>query len=1050
MTSPLPQEMLGAVRWRCIGPPRGGRVVAVAGDPVNPMVFYFGACAGGVWKTNDGGTYWDNVSDGYFNTASVGAIAVAPSDPNVIYAGMGESTIRGDVTYGDGVYRSTDAGQTWTNVGLSDTRHIARVRVHPDNPDLVYVAALGHAYGPNEERGIFRSKDGGKNWERVLFRSENAGAVDLTLDPSNPRILYAAIWQTRRTPWSLISGGEESGIFKSVDGGDTWTEITDNPGLPGGLKGRIGVAVSPARTGRVWATIEAEDCGVYRSDNGGDSWELVSDNRDLQGRPWYYQHIFADPQDADTVWVLNYQCWKSVDGGRNFNRVTTPHGDDHDLWIDPNNPLRMIEGNDGGACVSFNGGESWSTIYNQLTGQFYHLTTDNRFPHRVYGTQQDNTAISVPSRTHKGAIPWGDCYVVGNSESGYIALHPDDPDTVISGAIGSSAGGGGNMLHYDHATGQVRIITVWPELYSGWGARDMKYRFQWTYPIMFSPHDPQTLYVTGNVVFRSTDLGSSWQPISPDLTRHDPATLEPSGGPITKDTSGAEIYATIFAFVESPHERGVFWAGSDDGLVHLSRDGGTTWTSVTPPDLLEWTLISMIEVSSHDPATAYIAATRYKLDDTRPMLYRTTDYGQTWSLITKGLPQDDYTRVVREDPGQPGLLYCGTETGVYVSFNQGESWQPLRANLPVVPVYDLVIKEGNLIAATHGRAFWILDDLTQLHQVNPALTGESFHLLQPRDTLRIRSPFRDRKPAEGKSYRAGLGADVTYSEALGGHGEVVRKMWDAGENPPDGVMVHYYLKEAPEEVSIAILDEAGDTIRTFSSREPEAGEDNPEPRAPAKPGMNRLVWNMRYPEARKVPEDKTTEDSLVGPLAPPGTYQVRLQLGEDFQTQTFRILKDPRVSAPQEDLDAQFQFLVRIRDKVSETHDGINQLRRVRQQVDQWVSRAQGQPSVEAVEEEAEAVKEKLKEIEDQLIQSAYRGARDRLHMPVRLNRKLAELAAVVGSADFAPPQQVYEVFDHLSGQIDEQLGALQQVLDDDVARFANLVQDLEIPVIAP
>ena len=1050
LASPLPQEMLGAVRWRCIGPPRGGRVVAVAGDPVNPMVFYFGACAGGVWKTNDGGTYWDNVSDGYFNTASVGAIAVAPSDPNVIYAGMGESTIRGDVTYGDGVYRSTDAGQTWTNVGLSDTRHIARVRVHPDNPDLVYVAALGHAYGPNEERGIFRSKDGGKNWERVLFRSENAGAVDLSLDPNNPRVLYAAIWQTRRTPWSLISGGEESGIFKSVDGGDTWTEITDNPGLPGGLKGRIGVAVSPAKPGRVWATIEAEDCGVYRSDNGGDSWELVSDNRDLQGRPWYYQHIFADPQDADTVWVLNYQCWKSVDGGRNFNRVTTPHGDDHDLWIDPNNPLRMIEGNDGGACVSFNGGDSWSTIYNQLTGQFYHLTTDNRFPHRVYGTQQDNTAISVPSRTHKGAIPWGDCYVVGNSESGYIALHPDDPDTVISGAIGSSAGGGGNMLHYDHATGQVRIITVWPELYYGWGARDMKYRFQWTYPIMFSPHDPQTLYVTGNVVFRSTDLGSSWEAISPDLTRHDPATLEPSGGPITRDTSGAEIYATIFAFVESPHERGVFWAGSDDGLVHLSRDGGTTWTSVTPPDLLEWTLISMIEVSSHDPATAYIAATRYKLDDTRPMLYRTTDYGQTWSSITQGLPQDDYTRVVREDPGQPGLLYCGTETGVHVSFNQGESWQPLRANLPVVPVYDLVLKEGNLIAATHGRAFWILDDLTQLHQVSPALTGESFHLLQPRDTLRIRSPFRDRKPAEGKSYRAGLGADVTYSEALGGHGEVVRKMWDAGENPPDGVMVHYYLKEAPEEVSIAILDEAGDTIRTFSSREPEAGEDNPEPRAPAKPGMNRLVWNMRYPEARKVPEDKTTEDSLVGPLAPPGTYQVRLQLGEDFQTQTFRILKDPRVSAPQEDLDAQFQFLVRIRDKVSETHDGINQLRRVRQQVDQWVSRAQGQPSVEAVEEEAEAVKEKLKEIEDQLIQSAYRGARDRLHMPVRLNRKLAELAAVVGSADFAPPQQVYEVFDHLSGQIDQQLGALQQVLDGDVARFANLVQDLEIPVIAP
>ena len=807
--SPIPAELLGAVRWRCIGPPRGGRVVAVAGDPVNPMVFYFGACAGGVWKTTDGGTYWENVSDGFFNTASVGAIAVAPSDANVVYAGMGESCIRGDVTYGDGVYKSTDGGQTWANVGLSDTRHIARVRVHPANPDLVYVAALGHAYGPNGQRGVFRSKDGGSSWEQVLFRSENAGAVDLSLDPNNFRILYASIWQTQRTPWSLISGGPESGLFKSVDGGDTWTEITDNPGLPKGLKGRIGVAVSPAKPGRVWATIEAEDCGLYRSDDGGDTWELVSDNRDLQGRPWYYQHVFADPQDSETVWILNYQCWKSVDGGRNFNRVTTPHGDDHDLWIDPQNPQRMIEGNDGGACVSFNGGDTWSTIYNQLTGQFYHLTTDNQFPHRVYGTQQDNTAISVPSRTHKGAIPWGDCYVVGNSESGHIAVHPQDSNTVISGAIGSSAGGGGNLLHYDHSTGQVRIITVWPELYTGWGAKDMKYRFQWTYPIMLSPHDPQTLYVAGNLVFRSRDQGGSWEAISPDLTRHDPSTLEASGGPITKDTSGAEVYATIFAFVESPHQAGVFWAGSDDGLVHLSRDSGATWNQVTPSDLPEWALICMIEVSPHDPATAYIAATRYKQDDTRPMLYKTTDYGQTWTSITNGLPQDDYTRVVREDPTDPGLLYAGTETGVYVSFDQGDSWQPLRANpgfrsgqaLPVVPVYDLLVKDDNLIAATHGRAFWVLDDLTQLHQLTSTLAEQPFQLLQPRDTLRVRSPFRDRKPNTGKSYRAGLGADVTYSESLGQRGETLRKFWDAGENPPDGVMVHYYLKEAPEEVT---------------------------------------------------------------------------------------------------------------------------------------------------------------------------------------------------------------------------------------------------------
>ena len=1076
----IPAELLGAVRWRCIGPPRGGRVVAVTGDPVNPMTFYFGACAGGVWKTTDGGTYWENVSDGFFNTASVGAIAVAPSDPNVIYAGMGESCIRGDVTYGDGVYKSTDGGHTWTNVGLSDTRHIARVLVHPANPDLVYVAALGHAYGPNDQRGVFRSKDGGGSWEHILFRSENAGAVDLSLDPNNPRILYASIWQTQRTPWSLISGGPESGIFKSVDGGDTWTEITDNPGLPGGLRGRIGVAVSPAKPGRVWATIEAEDCGLYRSDDGGDTWELVSDNRDLQGRPWYYQHVFADPQDPETAWILNYQCWKSVDGGRNFNRVTTPHGDDHDLWIDPQNPQRMIEGNDGGACVTFNGGDTWSTIYNQLTGQFYHLTADNQFPHRVYGTQQDNTAISVPVRTHKGAIPWGDCYVVGNSESGHIAVHPQDPNTVISGAIGSSAGGGGNLLHYDHSTGQVRIITVWPELYTGWGAKDMKYRFQWTYPIMLSPHDPQTLYVAGNLVFRSTDQGGSWEAISPDLTRHDPSTLEPSGGPITKDTSGAEVYATIFAFVESPHQAGVFWAGSDDGLVHLSRDNGATWNQVTPGDLPEWTLICMIEVSPHDPATAYIAATRYKLDDTRPMLYKTTDYGQTWTSITNGLPQDDYTRVVREDPADPGLLYAGTETGVYVSFDQGDSWQPLRANpgfpaaparqggvvaipsgasglkgggagqaLPVVPVYDLLVKDNNLIAATHGRAFWVLDDLTQLHQLTSTLAEQPFQLLQPRDTLRVRSPFRDRKPNTGKSYRAGLGADVTYSESLGQRGETLRKFWDAGENPPDGVMVHYYLKEAPEEATLSILDGDGELIRSFSSNLPEDEGDNPEPRPGAEPGMNRFVWNMRYPAARKVPEDKSTEDSLVGPLAAPGSYQVRLQVGDDSQTQAFRIVKDPRVSATNDDLQAQFQFLVQIRDRVSETHDGINQLRRVRQQVDQWINRAEGHPSAETVAEAAAGVKEKLGEIEDQLIQSAYRGARDRLDLPVRLNRKLAELTAVVANADFAPPRQAYEVFGYLSGEIDQQLTALQQVIDDDVAQFANLVRDLDIPTIA-
>ncbi|MCI0896497.1 MAG: glycosyl hydrolase, partial [Chloroflexi bacterium] len=530
---------LGAIRWRCIGPPRGGRVVAVAGDPAEAMVFYFGACAGGVWKTYDGGTYWENVSDGFFRTSAVGAIAVSEVDHNVVYVGMGESCIRGDVSYGDGVYGSTNAGETWSHLGLEDTRHIARIRVHPLDSNTVYVAALGHAFGPNEQRGVFRTRDGGVNWERILYRDDKTGAIDLSIDINNPRILYATLWETVRTPWSLTSGGPGSGIFKSVDGGDTWQEITDNPGLPKGLKGRIGITVSPAKSGRVWATVEAEESGVFRSDDAGATWEKVSDNQDIQGRPWYYQHIFADTSDSETVWVLNYGAWKSIDGGKTFEQVTTPHGDNHDLWIDPLNPQRMIEGNDGGACVSFNGGATWSSIYNQLTAQFYHVTGDDRFPYRVYGTQQDNSAISVPSRSHKGAIPWGDCYTVGNSESGYIAVHPKNPNVIFSGAVGSSPGGGGNLLRYDHDTGQVRIVTVWPELLTGRGAKEMKYRFQWTYPIQFSPHDPGVLYVAGNMVFRSNDEGSSWQAISPDLTRNDVTKMEPSGGPITKDTSGA-------------------------------------------------------------------------------------------------------------------------------------------------------------------------------------------------------------------------------------------------------------------------------------------------------------------------------------------------------------------------------------------------------------------------------------------------------------------------------------------------------------------------------
>ena len=1049
-TNDIDSKMLNALEWRCIGPPRGGRVVAVAGDPVNLGTFYFGACAGGVWKTYDGGTYWENVSDGFFKTAAVGAIAVSDSDPGVIYAGMGEACIRLDVTHGDGVYRSNDAGRSWQHLGLEDTRHIARVRVHPTNPDIVYVGALGHAFGPNDQRGVFRSTDGGKNWVRVLFKSQDAGAGDLTIDPNNPRVLFASIWQVRRNFWNLTSGGPDSGLWRTVDGGDAWEDISGNPGLPEGPFGRIGVAISPSKPGRVYATVEAREPGVFRSDDYGDTWELVSDNRDLQGRPWYYQHIFADPQDADTVWVLNYSAWKSIDAGKTWEEINTPHGDNHDLWIDPHNPQRMIEGNDGGACVSYNGGDTFSTIYNQLTSQFYHVTTDTQFPYRVYGTQQDNSAISVPSRSHKGGIPWNDCYTVGSSESGYIVVDPTDPNIVISGAIGSSPGGGGNMLRYDHSTGQVRIITVWPELNTGYGPVDAKYRFQWTYPIQFSPHDPNVLYAAGNVIFRSTDQGGSWEPISPDLSRNDPEKLQPSGGDITGDASGAETYCTVFSFVESPHEKGVFWAGTDDGLVHISRDGGTSWQNVTPPDLEEWTRVDMIEVSPHDPATAYMSGTRYKFDDNRPFLFKTSDYGQSWVSITGNLSPDDFTRCIREDTERPGMLYVGTETGAYVSYDDGGTWQSMRGNLPVVPVYDLVIKDDDLVAATHGRSFWIMDGLSLLRQVSTDLADVEMHLVTPPTKLRMAAPFRGRAGSRAKNYQLALGAAVAFVDTKDEYGRIDRQFLDAGNNPPAGVRVWYWLQDKPDrDVTLSFLDSEGTVIRSYCSSKPD-DEESSEPRVPAEAGMSRFDWNMRYPGARKVPGDKTTEDSVRGPLAPPGTYEVRLTVGDQSQTVSFDLVKDPRVDATQKDFDAQFELLIQLRDKLSETHDNINRLRSARDQVGQWSSRAKGTAAEEAVSTASESLNTKLGDIESALIQTEYKGARDRLHMPIRWNAKLAGLMPVVAAGDFRPPQQAYEVFAQFSETLDGHFASLQQVLEEDLDEFQNLLAELEVPSILP
>ncbi|MEM7033744.1 MAG: glycosyl hydrolase [Chloroflexota bacterium] len=1046
---------LQALSWRCIGPPRGGRVVAVAGHPTETMTFYFGGCAGGVWKTEDGGTYWENISDGYLNSAAVGAIAVADSDPNVIYIGMGESAIRGDVSYGDGVYKSTDGGQTWHHLGLEDTNHIAKIRIHPTNPDLVYVAALGHAFGPNKERGIYRSKDGGQTWEHVLFRSEKAGAIDLAMDVNNPRILYTTVWEVYRNFWELSSGGPDSSIYKSTDGGDTWTEITDNPGLPEGVKGKMGIAVSPAKPSRVWALIEAEEekAGMYRSDDYGQTWSQVSDNRDLIHRPWYYCHVFADPQHENTVYVNNLKMWKSTDGGTAYEQITTPHGDNHDLWIDPSNTQRMVQGNDGGATVSFNGGATWSNIYNQLTGQFYHLAVDNQYPYRVYGTQQDNSSISTPSATEKGSIPWGDSYAAGTGESGYIAVKPDDPDIVYVGAVGSSPGGGGALQRYDHRTKQIRLVTVWPEAYYGWGVDDIKHRFAWTFPIQFSPHDSNVLFTCGNRVFRTTSEGSEWEAISPDLTRDDKSKFEASGGPLTLDTSGAEHYGTVFAFAESPHIPGLFWAGSDDGLMHISKDGGENWDNITPPTLPEWALISIIEPSPHDEATAYVAATRYKLDDYKPYLYKTTDFGETWVELSPNFPENEITRVVREDPGKAGLLYAGTETGLFVSYDDGANWQRFDANLPVVPIYDMVVKDTDLVVATHGRAFWVLDDVTPLHELADGVDAQAAHLFKPRDTVRQWLPWSlGLFSAPGKSYMMSLGNDVTYLDEKTPEGLPKRKILDGGQNPDDGVLLTYHLPDDLDgDVSLTILDEAGNEIQTYRDKKQDDDPDS-KPRLTANIGLNRFVWDMHYPDPALVKGDISKIGQGIGPKAKPGNYQATLTVGTNTSTQPFTIIADPRVSATQADLDAQFTLALRLRDKVSETNERINQLRQIRRQIEHVLENAQlasTNGEYDALTTSGEGIVDKLNAIEAELIQTGSKTAMDRLRLPARLNAKLAALMPVITAADFAPPQQAYDVFDDISVRVDDQLSQLKTLIDDEVSDFVVQVEKANIPPIS-
>ena len=1016
-----PESKLEGLEWREIGPYRGGRSAAVAGIPQDRETYYFGATGGGVWKTRDGGAHWDNVSDGFFG-GSIGAVAVSEWDPNVVYVGTGEKTVRGNVSHGDGMWKSSDAGRTWRHVGLGDSRHISRIRVHPKNPDLVYAAVMGHLFGPNAQRGVFRSGDGGETWQRVLFVSEDAGAVDLAMDPSNPRILYAATWRVRRTPWSLESGGAGSGLWKSTDGGDNWTEISGNEGLPEPPLGISGITVSPSNPDNLYAIVEAAEGGVFRSRDGGDTWQRVNQERKLRQRAWYYSRINADPADEDTVYVLNVRFHRSKDGGKTFEAIATPHGDNHDLWIDPNDPLRMIQSNDGGANVSYDGGENWSTQSNQPTAQMYRVSLDNDFPFRLLGGQQDNSAVRIRSRSaREDAIGERDWEPTAGGESGHIVADPENPDVVYGGSYG------GFLTRFDHATGDRRVINVWPDNPMGWGAAELKYRFNWNFPLLFSVHDSDTLYAAGNVLFRTNDEGQTWQAVSPDLTRNEKSRQQASGGPITKDNTSVEYFGTIFAVAESRQEKDVIWAGSDDGLLHLTRGGGATWTEVTPRGLPRDAQVNSIEAHPFEPGGLYVAATAYKLDDFRPYLFKTTDYGRSWKAIVRGIPDDEFTRVIRADAEQPGLLYAGTERGVWYSNDDGANWQTLQLNLPVVPVTDLAVRDDHLAAATQGRGYWMFDDLDLLRQASDERFAESPWLFTPSPALRLPNRSNDEP----------------------GH---------RGRNPAAGAVLHYWLPEdlpANTLLELAIRDANGETVRTLM-RKPEKPDEEEKPAKgdddrllTAKAGLNRVEWNLRYPGVERFEKLVLWNDYLDGPRAVPGDYRAVLTVGDEELAADLRVLPDPRSQATPAALQEQFDFVWGMNRKLTETHQAITRLRQARDQVAAVAKRIGDATEFAELAALSEAMIGELDDIEKALYQVELEAPQDPLNFPIRLNDKLAGVILAASIGDHPPTASAIAVRDELFAAIDTQLAALDEVLGSELEAFNRLAAELALPAVA-
>ena len=997
------------IKWRSVGPYRGGRSATVSGSTSSKSTFYFGSTGGGVWKTTNSGVTWKNISDGYFG-GSIGAVTVSESDPNIIYVGAGEKTVRGNVSPGyAGFWKSYDAGESWKKMNLDINQvQVGRIAVHPKNPDIVYVAIIGDLFKNSKDRGIYKSIDGGESWKQVLFSNERSGAVDISIDKSNPRIIYASTWNIRRTPYSLESGGEGSGLWRSTDGGDTWKNISDNEGLPGGLWGISGVSVSPVNPKKIFALIENKDGGLFRSDDGGESWKKVNDDRNLRQRAWYYTRVYADTKNENRVYVMNVAFWRSEDGGKSFDRYRTPHGDHHDLWIDPEDNSRLIVADDGGAQVSNDAALSWSTYMNQPTAQYYRVATDNSFPYNILVAQQDNSTQRVPHRVNSGGIGERDWEPSAGGESAHMAAKPDNPDIVFGGSYG------GYLTRLDHNTGEVRTINVWPNNPMGHGVEDMKYRFQWNFPIFFSPHDNNKLYTTSNYFHVTKNEGQTWEVISPDLTRNEPEKQGPSGGPITKDNTAVEYYATIFAACESPYEKNLLWAASDDGMIHISTNGGENWKNVTPQNAPKYLMWNSIEPDPFIKGGLYAAGTLYKTGDYRPYLFKTKDYGQTWEKIDNGIPNNHFTRVLRADPKKEGLLYAGTESGMYISFDDGRSWNSFQINLPLVPITDLTIKNDNLIAATQGRSIWMIDDLTPLHQLNKSNHNKDFHLFKPIDSYRMGNPsWRGPSPTQGENHHNGV--EVFFN-------------------------IDKSFTDNNSDISLEFLDENQNTIKKFSLN----NEDSPLKLDGEK---NSFIWNMRHDNAEGFDGLIMWAAGLTGPKSYPGTYYVKLNVGESSMMESFKILKDERSLSTNEDLREQFEFLIEVRDKVTEIHKTIKQIRSTRDQLHSLSEKLSEKH--EEISNSIENVITKITKIEENLYQTKNRSGQDPLNFPIRLNNKLAHLTSVAGRGNFKPTDQMYGVRDELVKLIDVELQKWNEIKDSELDKINSMILKNNIQLIS-